>query len=372
MVALKNLNSSPALIQHLVDSRVFASIPLTVIDIGARGGFEKHWSVFGDQVKLIGFEADAEECKKLNQQVSGSQNRFFPYALHRDKGKRPFYVTAYPPSSGFYHADMSFMKRFQDEVNLAVTKTIEMDTVDLDSLIAANGMGPIDFIKLDTEGNELDILEGAINCLKKSVIGLSIEAEFLQMHYHQPVFSDIDSFLRNLGFRLYDLTVYRLGRKSLPPITASPIPGAVERGQIIPGQALYLRDGVEEIESGVKVEDGWNDINVLKLASIMELFCLPDCAIELVQVARSKGILQNRDTGYFIDLLVPPVGKEKVSYEEYLERVKRAKLGKLETSSGNVRRIRGFLVKLVPSPVSPLIRGILIKLRDFINILVNG
>ena len=153
------LNASPRLTKHLVASRAFAEQPLVVVDIGARRGFEPHWSVYGDQVKLIGFEADAEECERLNQQATGSGNRFFPVALHQNKGKRPFYVTSQSSSSGFYEANMRYVQRFPEEVNLSVIKTVEMDTVDFDSFAGENGIDSVDFIKLDTEGCELDILK---------------------------------------------------------------------------------------------------------------------------------------------------------------------------------------------------------------------
>ncbi len=132
MGRLKNINSFPRFTKHLVASRAFEQKPLTIVDVGARGGFERHWSLYGDQVKLIGFEADSEECKQLNQQVSNSGNCFSPIALHQNKGKKTFYVTAYPSSSGFYPADMKYLQRFPDEVNLTVVKTLKMDTVDFD------------------------------------------------------------------------------------------------------------------------------------------------------------------------------------------------------------------------------------------------
>lgn len=357
-MSLKNINPSPRLTKHLVASRAFAGQPPVVVDIGARRGFEPHWSVYDDQVKLIGFEADAEECERLNQQAAGSGNRFFPVALHQNKGKRPFYVTAYPSSSGFYEANMRYVQRFPDEVNLSVIKTVEMDTVDFDSFAGENGIDSVDFIKLDTEGCELDILKGATKLLKK-VIGLSIEVEFLQWHKEQPVFSDVDSFLRPLGFRLYDLAIKRHSRKALPVPTASPTPGPVEQGQVIWGQALYLRDGADEIVSGAK--DGWDDIKVLKLASIMELFCLPDCAIELIQAAQGKGLLQGRNVAHLIDLLVPSIDRRKaVSYNEYLENVE---MIKRRGYTGNIQRAKRWL----PLPVRRIANGFLIKLRDSID-----
>jgi len=348
-VSLQNINYSPRFTEYIVASRAFEQKPLVVVDVGARGGFEPHWSLYRDQVRLLGFEVDVKECERLNQQVSKSGNRFFPFALHQDRGKRTFYVTAFPDSSGFYSPDMQFWQRFPDEVNVVVEKTIQMDTVDFDSFASENDIDSVDFIKLDTEGSELDILKGAIKFIKKSVLGLSIEVEFLQAHKEQPVFSDVDSFLKPLGFRLYDLTIYRHSRKALPVPTSSPIPGAVERGQVIWGQALYLRDGVSEIQSSSSLEDGWDDMKVLKLASIMELFYLPDCAIELIQAGQQKGFLQGWDIDGLVDLLACGV------------------------VGGNpfIRHAKHLSIKCLPRPVLLAARNFLLRLKYLIDEIVK-
>ena len=247
-MSLQNINQSPKYIRHIVTSRIFESSPLVVVGVGAREGFEPHWGFYNDQVKLIGFEADAKECEKLNRRLSNSRRHFFPVALDEKKGTRTFYVTAFPDSSGFYAPDMQFFQRFHAAVNMTVEKTIEIETTGFDIFAHENNMEQVDFIKLDTEGSELDILKGAINTLKKSVLGLSIEVEFGQCHKGQPVFSDVDSFLRPLGFHLFDLSIYRHDRKSIRMPSSSPIPTTTEIGQVIWGQALYFRDGADEIE----------------------------------------------------------------------------------------------------------------------------
>ena len=365
---MKNINYSPRFTKHLVALRAFEQEPFIIVDIGARGGFEQHWSLYGDQVKLIGFEADPEECERLNRQTSDSGSRFFPVALHQNRGKKTFYVTAFPPSAGFYPADMKYVQRFPDETNLSIVKSLEIDTVDFDSFAGENRIDKVDFMKLDTEGSELDILKGAIRVLKKSVIGLSVEVHFSQWHKDQPVFSDVDSFLTQMGFRLFDLATYRHARKSLKP--SHDASGFVsDYGQIIWGQALYLRDGVNEINFSSSLEDGWDEIKILKLASIMELFCLPDCAIELIQVAHRKGLLQGRGhdvMDYLIDLLMPSVGGKSVSYNEYLKNIDHQNRARIFIHSG-----KAFVIKAMPRPIRHIVRNSLTKLRDLIDEIVS-
>ncbi|MBI3930998.1 MAG: FkbM family methyltransferase [Chloroflexi bacterium] len=363
-MGLKNINSSPRFTQYLVASGAFEQKPLVIVDVGARGGFEEHWSSYGDQVKLIGFEADANECQRLNQQESGLAKRFYPAALHRDKGKRTFYCAAYPAASGFYQPDIKLLQRFPDKVNLVIEKALELDTVDFDTFASNNGIDYVDFMKLDTESAELDILKGAIGSLRKSVVGMSIEIWFQPWHIGQPVFSDLDSFLRPLGFKLFDLAVYRMSREALPEATPSLIPGPTKRGQVISGEALYLRDGTNEITTESILGDGWNDIKLLKLASIMELFCLPDCAIELVQVAQKAGFIQDKDVNQLADLLVPSKKGKYVSYHSYQENVRNMKQ---RGYASNTQQAKSLFARFMPWAIRRKIGVLLIKLRDTID-----
>lgn len=362
-MGLKNINSNPRFTKHLVASQTFVSKPIIVVDVGARGGFESHWDFYRDQIKLNGFEADEKECERLNQKASNSRNHFFPAVLDQNSGKKIFYITTLPASSGFYLPDISFLQRIQDGVkNLSVVNTLEMDTINFDSFASENHIDPVDFIKLDTEGSELDILKGAIKSLRKSVIGLSIEVEFLPIHKNQPVFSDVDSFLRPLGFKLFDLAIYQNARKVLPVKNL----GQTHIGQVLWGQALYLRDGVEEIEGISTLGDGWNDVRILKLASIMELFCLHDCAIELIQVAFQKDFLQDRNVNNLVDMLVPSVRGKNVSYNEYLNNIYHPNIIIILIRSG-----KQLLRKVIPAFIRHIIHNCLIKFKDLIDEIVS-
>jgi hypothetical protein len=203
---------------------------------------------------------------------------------------------------------------------MEVIKQIEIETVDLDCFVQSNSIDYVDFIKLDVEGSELDVLQGALNILQTSVLGLSLEVLFHSCIRNQPTFSHIDLFLNSLGFRLFDLAIYRQARKALPLPTISPL-GVTQQGQVLWGQALYLRDGFSELESNQELYH-WDQVNVLKLASLMELFCLPDCAVELIQKAQQKYILTETIEPW-LNSLTPPLKKgntfESISYEQYLQ-----------------------------------------------------
>jgi hypothetical protein len=61
-----------------------------------------------------------------------------------------------------------------------------------------------DFLKLDVQGGELDVLDGAPRLLA-GVAVVHCEVEFAPVYKNQPLFADVDARLRAAGFELIDL-----------------------------------------------------------------------------------------------------------------------------------------------------------------------
>src|SRR5262249_34589828 len=104
----------------------------------------------------------------------------------------------------------------------------------LDTLLPAKGVADTDFIKIDTQGAELAILEGASDTLDTRVFGVEVEVEFAPLYVGQPLFSDVDALLRSRGFQLFDL------RHSYWKRTSGARYGG-PKGQLVFGDALYFK-----------------------------------------------------------------------------------------------------------------------------------
>ena len=127
-------------------------------------------------------------------------------------------------------------------------------------------MTAVDVLELDTQGSELEILRGADVLLRDNVLALQVEVEFAQMYTDQPLFGEVDSHLRGYGFSLSDLTRY-LGRcRTLEPHQPT-------RGQLLWGQALYLRD-YERLATAEQK---------LRLAVLGSFYGHDDYALEIVE-----------------------------------------------------------------------------------------
>jgi hypothetical protein len=254
---------------------------------------------------------------------------------------------------------MDFWKRFPDEVNLRVVNEIKVSTIDLDSFCRENALDRVDFIKLDVEGAELDALQGAEELLKNSVVGLSIEIGFCRWRLGMPLLSEIDTFLRGFGFELFDISAFRHARNAFPePLGPGGVPAYTMRGQVIWGEALYLRDAHSEItrQMGRDASLVWDETRILKLCTLFEIYGLHDCAIELLQLSESVGILKKSESRFFSDLLVRDVKKDfpTITYETYMHSLNRPVEKSSKTTSSrswNLVRVLRKIVRILPRPV---------------------
>jgi len=361
MGTLRELHPNPRFTKHLVEKKVFENDPLVVVDVGARKGFEKHWNHYEDQINLIGFEPNEESFKECVEKKSNKQTTYYHYALDKEKGEKEFYISAYLSACGFYMPDKNIVERFGSEDALSITQIKKIKTIDLDSFSEEHGIQKVDFIKLDTEGSELDILKGSEKTLKNSVLGLSIEVEFLKMYIDQPLFSDIDQYLRSLNFELYDLDLNRKTRKSLSSYASANIKNM---GQVVQGQALYLRDVSGEMERNEFNIEFWSKSRILKMTSIQELFYLPDCAIELFQKTSHLNFFDREEINLWTNYLTPDMAGENLTYEEFLKR-QRITQPRIEYyKKGEYSKI----INILPWPIPGLIRRLLLRMRDLINL----
>jgi hypothetical protein len=127
----------------------------------------------------------------------------------------------------------------------------------------------------------LFILQGAVETIDKHVFGLEIEVEFVELYESQPLFSDVDRFVRKHGFQLFDLQrgywKRALGKRY-----------GKKRGQLVFGNALYLRKTEDFIEMTESREDqSAKKVKALKAISICLLYGYLDYAMELIDVAGS-------------------------------------------------------------------------------------
>jgi FkbM family methyltransferase len=275
----------PTFLPSLKNSGHLDHIHITLCNVGSRklseedDYAEQGWNFFAPNLAIYGFDADADACDEANLDLIERQinwtERHIPLALGKTKGEAILYVTNHPMCSSLYPPNEVFLKRFvqlPEVMNLDFT--IEIETTTLDSFCDGEEIQEVDFLQIDVQGADLQVLEGASRLLKDSVLGVKIEVEPSPLYLHQPLFADVDTYLRSQEFTLFDVSFARR------PRARSPIISPAHPGQILWGDAFYFYDLLRQ---DIHLSRPKTPEQLLKLACMADVMDFSDYALEILE-----------------------------------------------------------------------------------------
>ncbi len=246
-------NAVAPLARDIVDGNMLQS-PFVLVDVGVQGGHSPRWDVFGDLLIVHGFDPLPEVIEALRMDNAGNPKRaYYDIALSDANEGRRFFVNPEDACSSSL-----FSSRENDE-------ELWVDSARLDGMVPRPVPQP-DFIKIDVEGAERFVLDGAAETLKR-VIGVEIETNFNASEvYPLGHFPTIHGQLNAVGLRLIDVAFDR-----------------DEDGRLSTFNALFCRDVTEEVHHPDNYANPALPLDVdqlLKLAVIFESYNLEPLAME--------------------------------------------------------------------------------------------
>ena len=205
---------------------------IALLDVGASGGIIPRWLPYRENIAFTGIEPDERSIPELlnspDARVFSSYN-IIPAAAWSSSGPLGMSFTRKPMCSSHFTPNFPFLSRFPGAARFDVVGSAEIECRTVDELLASTAK-QVDFIKLDLEGGELAVLEGAARTLE-TCIGLHVEVCFQALRENQPLFGDIARFLHERGLEFMDfVSLFRWERDSFDG-----------PGQAIFGDALFLR-----------------------------------------------------------------------------------------------------------------------------------
>lgn len=184
--------------------------------------------------RVIGFEPVQTECDKLNK-MGMKDHTFLPYFIG-DGRRRTFYLTNQSATASLYEPDPTIINAFHNLPELMqVVEKIEVDTRRLDDL---DEIKSIDYLKIDVQGAEVDVMRGAERLLKSACV-VQTEINFVPLYKDMPLFSDVDAEMRRQGFLLH-YVAHAMGRPFRPLFLNNDLNQMVR--QVLWGDAVYVRD----------------------------------------------------------------------------------------------------------------------------------
>ena len=199
--------------QHLKTSDVF-------YDIGANVGFFSIIAakLVGDTGKVYAFEPGEGNAKSIrhNAQLNNfSQVEVIEKAVSNTSGSGQLLLAKYSGGHALATADAP--------PDLAGELTVNI--VSIDDLIAQNKIEPPNFVKVDVEGAELDVLKGMTETIKTYQPTIIYEIDDGDRTAYERKYGELESFLQSLGYTVtptensYDTIDWCVGHAIATPIS---------------------------------------------------------------------------------------------------------------------------------------------------------
>jgi FkbM family methyltransferase len=365
---LSRMNAAPRLIPLMFGAKDVPPVDFWLIDVGASGGLDAYWRLWAKALHAICFDPLVKEIERLTTAEVNPNIRYeaalvicptYDAIFSPSERENPVVMKDNSPrhrSSSYAATKAMKMDRTRDIYNAGFPVELSDRRINLDDYVEQHGIPFVDFLKIDTDGHDIEVLLGAEKMLtSRRVLGVVLETHFHgPLHYGADTFANADLFLRSHGYSLYDLGPYRQSRRDLPAKFVYPTPAQTISGQLQWADALYFRDfsnpHYEEM-FGMKPTAQ----EIMKLACLFELFGLPDCAAELLILHR--GLI---DPLYQVDTLLDAlVSDERIgksifhAYRPYMDAFYANPKAFYPTTCGEpagiLRRTKRLVVKLACS-----------------------
>lgn len=175
--------------------------PKTVYDIGAnKGNWVKHWSKRYHNADFVCFEANSKH-KRPGWLVE--RHHWFNSVLSDENDKEVQFYDVRGTGDSYYK---EMTPHYQN------VEPVTLKTRRLDDIIQENNLPFADFIKIDTQGSELDVFNGAPKVLEHAQV-IHVEMPVLEYNKGAPTFSDYISFFAANNF--YPLALDEVHRSGM-------------------------------------------------------------------------------------------------------------------------------------------------------------
>jgi len=187
--------------------------PNVILDIGACEGEDslRYHSIF-PRTRILAFEPLPKNAEIIRQALShemADSFEFYQCAIGGEDGRGKLHVSAgrpenaasdkwdYGNKSSSLLSPAPLMSRFH--AWLKFEQTVTVDVLSLATVFDICGLDVVDFVHLDVQGAELEILRGAGDLVRK-VRSVWLEVSDHALYNGQPTSKEVEVFMKSAGF----------------------------------------------------------------------------------------------------------------------------------------------------------------------------
>jgi FkbM family methyltransferase len=269
------IEAAPALMAYLERAGI------TLVDVGGRGGAVGSVTSIAAVAHYVTCEPEEEEAKRLAQSLPDEfpwkRVTVVPEGIGTRTGTATLYITRAEGMSSLLEPNPEVTRYFYLAGKFAVSRTATIPIVPLDHAAAKYGFTDACFLKIDTQGTELDILQSGDRLVRESLMGVYVEVSFRPIYKDQPLYGDVDAHLRARGFDLFMMNRTNIRRAGYRAQYYS-------KRMTTWAHCLYLREPRT-------IPHGDRATALPRLLALAMCFRQYDLAFEVVTAIRDEGLL---------------------------------------------------------------------------------
>jgi FkbM family methyltransferase len=249
---------------------------INIVDIGANpiDGDPPYKSLLEKGLAHItGFEPNPVALEQLNLK-KGSNETYLPNAVF-DGDEHELKICNAQGMSSLLEPNKELLSYFHGFPDWGeVTDRVTVSTVRLDDIISIKDL---DYLKIDIQGGELEVFRNGIEKLRDCLV-IQTEVEFLPMYKDQPLFSEVELFLRGQGFIFHRFA----------PLISRTVQPLVVEGDIYKGLSQNFWADAVFIKDFTKF-DNLSPLELKKIALILhEVYGSVDIALRAIMAIDKK------------------------------------------------------------------------------------
>ena len=221
MTQEKSPNSNWVVDSLKITGRVLPDSPLRIVDVGAVGAPPPNVESISSISTYLGFDPD------LRIPQTGDAFGFLSHTLldqaitASDQPNVKFNLTEYPECSSTLIPNHDQTDRYVIGEFFKVVSHQSVPAITLSKAISAAKLDRVDWLKLDTQGTDLDILQSVSAQEFRRLLVVDLEPGVTAFYQGENRFSDIHEYMLKHGFWLADLSQQRFARISLTAVKSA-------------------------------------------------------------------------------------------------------------------------------------------------------
>jgi len=176
-----------------------------ILDVGANIGQYRSFlrNEVGYSGLIISFEPDPDNFKSLKK-ASQSDDQWLiqDYALGKENTELSLNIMKNSLFNSFLDPDNTETNQFEKQNSIKATVEVPVKRLDgVFPLLIENYKFKRAFLKIDTQGFDLDVFEGTFGCIDR-IFGIQSEVSVMQIYKNSPSFGDSLKLFRKMGFEV--------------------------------------------------------------------------------------------------------------------------------------------------------------------------